>query len=711
MLMLQAFEKLNASWLWLGLVQATIVALFALALVFALRHWSPRLRHAILLIALLKFIVFLPITIDVSAPLGFPAQMSEMRLAHSTSDSLYMDAGVSSSAESTSEGSATASPGLMQATVADEHNPVVQKSQPAAPIGYGLEAKLLWACGFAYILGVLFLALKIFRSWLQVQSVVSRAQVVDSSTLQLCDELTVRCGLRRKPSVLLAEDLQTPFATGLWKPTIVLPAWAASHLNEPERRCVIAHEMNHIRRFDLWVEWLQRLVAVAWWPHPCVWVVSRELRRAREECCDDAVLVQQIDEPSQYAQALVLASRFSRLFQTRQKWVPKTAVLGESSISKRIRRVVNPRTHRAQSRWQLLLCLVIAASTLPTFQFAFGQKTLPLPDRTSPTIVSGWVVNEQGEAVSGALLVSLPIRGVNPSKQVTTDANGEFSFDCSDWYSNASPRVSGSVYKPGYAVAAFDSIKQPLRIVLKRPETLEVRVRAPDGRALTGATVMLGAVRFDSYTGPPAREVQEQTATSTDKQGVAMLETPEIATVHSVLVKTSQWGEQQIPTVRVPFLSPSKVLVANLQATGKVSGRLLDPEGKPMRKEKLLCLSTVGSTYSTQSSRSITDDNGRFEFTVPLGRYQVVDDSDGPQFEPTPIQVTRGKNESIEIRLEPLSNVSGRVLSDLNEPAANVPVSFWRLGSRSVVSTNKDGYFSARLPAGNWSYECYPDET
>ena len=48
--------------------------------------------------------------------------------------------------------------------------------------------------------------------------------------------------------------------------------------------------MAHIRRLDLLVNLLQRLVEAALFFHPAVWYVSRQLCSERENCCDDAVV-------------------------------------------------------------------------------------------------------------------------------------------------------------------------------------------------------------------------------------------------------------------------------------------------------------------------------------------------------------------------------------------------------------------------------------
>ena len=50
---------------------------------------------------------------------------------------------------------------------------------------------------------------------------------------------------------------------------------------------IIAHELAHIRRWDLWVNLLQRIIETLLFYHPAVWWLSSRIRLEREMCCDE----------------------------------------------------------------------------------------------------------------------------------------------------------------------------------------------------------------------------------------------------------------------------------------------------------------------------------------------------------------------------------------------------------------------------------------
>ncbi|MCH5375658.1 MAG: M56 family metallopeptidase, partial [Planctomycetes bacterium] len=71
---------------------------------------------------------------------------------------------------------------------------------------------------------------------------------------------------------------------------------------------IVAHELAHIRRYDLWVGLLQRVVETLLFYHPAVWWLSHRLDRQRELCCD-ALAVQTTGQRVVYVQALEQAAR------------------------------------------------------------------------------------------------------------------------------------------------------------------------------------------------------------------------------------------------------------------------------------------------------------------------------------------------------------------------------------------------------------------
>ena len=80
--------------------------------------------------------------------------------------------------------------------------------------------------------------------------------------------------------------VSTPMLLGVVRPTIVLPRGV-----EPERLGdILAHELTHARRQDLLYKWFAVAVTSLHWFNPLMVVVRRQVNRACELSCDEAVV-------------------------------------------------------------------------------------------------------------------------------------------------------------------------------------------------------------------------------------------------------------------------------------------------------------------------------------------------------------------------------------------------------------------------------------
>ena len=73
---------------------------------------------------------------------------------------------------------------------------------------------------------------------------------------------------------------------GVVRPTIVLPCG----VEEDRLGDILAHELTHARRQDLLYKWFAVAVTSLHWFNPMMIVVRRQLNRACELSCDEAVV-------------------------------------------------------------------------------------------------------------------------------------------------------------------------------------------------------------------------------------------------------------------------------------------------------------------------------------------------------------------------------------------------------------------------------------
>lgn len=99
-------------------------------------------------------------------------------------------------------------------------------------------------------------------------------------------------------------------AIGFIRPVVLIPVGWLTQFTPEILEAVIAHELAHIRRWDLWVNLVQRVIETLLFYHPAVWWLSRRIRLEREMCCDE-IAVGCLDRAA-YARSLESVAKLSQ---------------------------------------------------------------------------------------------------------------------------------------------------------------------------------------------------------------------------------------------------------------------------------------------------------------------------------------------------------------------------------------------------------------
>lgn len=165
------------------------------------------------------------------------------------------------------------------------------------------EIVLLW---FA---GVLVAALRPLLSWYTVRRLKNvGVSPVGGEIRAALERTATRLGFTRSVEVLQSALVKAPVVVGYFRPAILLPLSVLTGLPEAQLELILAHELAHIRRHDYLINLLQTLIETLFFYHPGVWWLSREIRRERENCCDD-VAMSIVDNRADYGEALLAVAR------------------------------------------------------------------------------------------------------------------------------------------------------------------------------------------------------------------------------------------------------------------------------------------------------------------------------------------------------------------------------------------------------------------
>ncbi|MEM7474003.1 MAG: M56 family metallopeptidase [Planctomycetota bacterium] len=267
--------------------------------------------------------------------------------------------------------------------------------EKAARLSYLNSTQIAPWLAALYLLGVACMLLRLVWSLFATRRLSQGGRVVsDASILRVFERECERARLAFRPSLRVCAEVAVPTVAGLIKPVVLIPASLMTGMSPEELRLLLAHELMHIRRFDIWFNCLQRTIEALLFFHPCVWILSRRISREREMCCDDGVVAKY--DSAAYARALVRMAELAVDGNCGGLQLSADGGGRPSELRQRVQRLLGhqPDQRRSGQMLAVLLCfglivLLSASGWIAQSQFAFAQfpfaqtKETPNPSATS----------------------------------------------------------------------------------------------------------------------------------------------------------------------------------------------------------------------------------------------------------------------------------------------------------------------------------------
>ncbi len=139
-----------------------------------------------------------------------------------------------------------------------------------------------------------------YRSLLRLKR---RARSAPASLVARVQLLAARVLPGRRATLLVSDDVAAPMVLGLFEPVILIPASLVGKIGWNDFDHVTLHELAHLRRYDDWMNLLQKLLEVLLPIQPALFWIGRQICLARETACDDCVIAA-TGHPKPYAESL-----------------------------------------------------------------------------------------------------------------------------------------------------------------------------------------------------------------------------------------------------------------------------------------------------------------------------------------------------------------------------------------------------------------------
>lgn len=144
----------------------------------------------------------------------------------------------------------------------------------------------IWLVWLAVVLGMLIRKVTVYQSFVQYVNSGS-VPVSDMDSLDRLSLIAEQMGIHRPVELCVNPQISSPLLMGFFHPCIVL---SGVDISEKDFRYIMLHELTHYKRRDMFYKWLVQLTVCLHWFNPFVYLMSREITKACEFSCDEAVL-------------------------------------------------------------------------------------------------------------------------------------------------------------------------------------------------------------------------------------------------------------------------------------------------------------------------------------------------------------------------------------------------------------------------------------
>jgi hypothetical protein len=285
-----------------------------------------------------------------------------------------------------------------------------------------VDARWSFAIAALWMIVSLVRGAKLAISAVRLRGIWKRAVPVEGS-----EALLSAAGFRGV-EICTSSDVDRPSVIGFFSPRILIPEQLFARLTTAEFGQIVLHELGHLRRWDDWINLLQKLSLVVVPLNPVLIWIERRLCLERELACDDDVL-RLTKAPKAYATCLtnLAEHRLGR----RAAALSLGAWERQSELVRRVHSILRggQGMGRMQARVVLgvvVLCLLGGSAELARCPqlVSFSQTALPVADVAQAPATAGYQAasfrvpvnttsNLSGAAHETLLKASMPVdRGV-----------------------------------------------------------------------------------------------------------------------------------------------------------------------------------------------------------------------------------------------------------------------------------------------------------
>lgn len=212
-------------------------------------------------------------------------------------------------------------------------------------------ALYVWLAGVIILAAITFLTNRRLYSYIKKQP-----DITDEQVITVFDRCKQSMKVKKAVSLRLAGKIASPTVFSFFRPKVLLSKKHMKVLNEQQLQYVFYHELAHIKRNDVAVNWIMYSLILLNWFNPILWYAYFCMREDQELVCD-AYALTFIDKEEQIAYGHTIIT----LLEHYSYQVPSLANLSRNKRTLKRRIIMIKKFQKKSYRLSLLGVIVIVA--------------------------------------------------------------------------------------------------------------------------------------------------------------------------------------------------------------------------------------------------------------------------------------------------------------------------------------------------------------
>ncbi|NBI30798.1 M56 family metallopeptidase [Chengkuizengella marina] len=217
--------------------------------------------------------------------------------------------------------------------------------------------------GYIWLIGTLIIFIYILVIHIRFHWTLSKkTKCANHEIIELLESCKKTLKVKAKLSIIYDKTLNTPSIIGLIRPKLILPKEMIESLSKEEIKYVFLHELVHLKKKDILINWITLTLQAIYWFNPFIWYAFYKMRSDCELACDAHVL-SHLKKNEQIAYGKTIISVLSKL--SKQNLVPISVGMSKNKSNIKRRVLMIKRFKKSSWRWTMMaIILFIGVGTV-----------------------------------------------------------------------------------------------------------------------------------------------------------------------------------------------------------------------------------------------------------------------------------------------------------------------------------------------------------